>query len=190
VIERIRKVVVVVEEIRLEGGAPDGAPLRKAAAMAVIPNPYAGLPFSEDLSELVGPSPELGTLLGARLAEALGAPLEGYGKGALVGTDGEQEHAVACITTPFGNALRAAVGGGTAWLSSFTKRAAPGEPVDIPLAYRDEIWVRSHYDGITVRVPDAPLSGEIVVIAAGTTRGRMHERLGGMTVAEAREAAR
>jgi hypothetical protein len=78
------------------------------------------------------------------------------------------------------------VGGGEAWISSFSKRCAPGEPVDVPLAYKDEIWVRSHYDGITVRVPDAPAQGEIVVIAAVASGGRVHERLGGMTLAQAR----
>lgn len=186
----IRKLVVVVEEIRAEGGrADEGAPLVKAAAAAVIDNPYAGRPYAEDLAELVGPSPELGALLGARLQTALGAPAESYGKAALVGAGGEQEHAVACITTPFGNALREALGGGRAWLSSFTKRAGPGAQVDVPLAYKNEIWVRSHYDGITVGVTDAPGPGEIVVIAAAATRGRMNARLGGMTAAEA-EAGR
>ena len=107
--------------------------------------------------------------------------MESYGKAALVGLAGEQEHAVACITSPFGDALRQAMGGGRAWVSSFTKRCAAGEAVDVPLAYKDEIWVRSHYDGITVRVPDAPGHGEIVVIAAVASGGRMHERLGGMT---------
>ncbi len=185
----VRKIVTTVEEVLVEGGVTDTPALRKGAAMAVIVNPYAGLGLVEDLSELVGPSAELGALLGERAATALGVPVESYGKAALVGIAGEQEHAVACITTPFGDAFREAVGGGRAWLSSFTKRCTAGEPVDVPLAYKDEIWVRSHYDGITVRVPDAPAPGEIVVIAAVASRGRMHERLGGMTVAEAEAAA-
>jgi amino acid synthesis protein len=182
----VRKVLTIVEEIRTEGGRSDpSGPLVKAAALAVIRNPYAGRAVVADLDELVGPSPELGALLGERVAGALGRPVESYGKGALVGAAGEQEHAVACITTPFGNAFREAVGGGRAWLSSITKRCAPGEIVDVPLAYKDEIWVRSHYDGITVRVPDAPLPEEIVVIAAVASGPRLHERLGGMTKAEA-----
>jgi hypothetical protein len=184
----IRKLVTVVEEVLIEGGRSDGDPLLKAAAMAVIANPYAGLAVVEDLSELVRPSAALGGLLGERAAAALGVPVESYGKAALAGMAGEQEHAVACITTPFGDALREAVGGGEAWLSSFTKRCGPGEAVDVPLAYKDEIWVRSHYDGITVRVPDAPGPGEIVVIAAVASRGRLHQRLGGMSVGEARAA--
>ncbi len=185
----LRKVVTVVEEILVEGGVPGSRPLRKAAAMAVIVNPYAGLALVPDLSELVGPSADLGALLGERVSSALGVPVESYGKAALVGLAGEQEHAVACITSPFGDALRAAVGGGRAWVSSITKRCAAGEAVDVPLAFKDEIWVRSHYDGITVRVPDAPGPGEIVVIAAVASGGRMHERLGGMTLAEARAQA-
>jgi hypothetical protein len=184
----LRKVVTVVEEILAEGGVPGTPPLRKAAAMGVIVNPYAGLALVADLSELVGPSAELGALLGERATAALGAPVESYGKAALVGLAGEQEHAVACITSPFGDALRAAVGGGKAWVSSITKRCSAGEPVDVPLAFKDEIWVRSHYDGITVRVPDAPGPGEIVVIAAVASGGRMHERLGGMTLDEAQAA--
>lgn len=185
----IRSIHVSVQEIRNVAGVVAVHPLLKAAALAVVRNPYSGRPHSEDLSELVGPSAELGALLGERATAALGAPVQSYGKAALAGLAGEQEHAVACITSPFGDALRAAVGGGRAWVSSFTKRCAAGESVDVPLAFKDEIWVRSHYDGITVRVPDAPRPDEIVVIAAVASGGRMHERLGGMTLAEARERA-
>lgn len=180
---------MTIEEIRSAGGRAAEVPLLRGAAMAVIANPYASRPFAEDLSELVGPSAGLGALLGRRVVSALAAPVESYGKAALVGTAGEQEHAVACITSPFGDALRQAVGGGRAWVSSFTKRCGPGEPVDVPLAFKDEIWVRSHYDGITVRVPDAPAPDEIVVIAAVASGPRLHERLGGMTLAQAREAS-
>jgi hypothetical protein len=180
----VRKVVTTVEETRVEGGAPDGEPLRKAVACAVIANPYADRPLEADLSELVDGSAALGTLLGGLAAEALGAPAESYGKAALVGTEGEQEHANACITTAFGERLREAIGGGSAWLSSVTKRCAAGTPVDVPLAYKDEIWVRSHYDAITVSVADAPLPGELVVICAVASRGRLHARLGGKTKEE------
>jgi hypothetical protein len=181
----VRKLVTVVEEVLTEGGRDDGEPLRKAAAMAVVANPYLGRPLAPDLDEIVGESGELGRLLGARVAEALGADVESYGKGALVGVDGEQEHAVACITSAFGDPFREAVGGGKAWLSSVTKRCAAGEAVDIPLAFKDEIWVRSHYDTITLRVPDAPLPGELVIICAVASRGRLHARLGGMTKEQA-----
>src|ERR687897_326809 len=166
----IRKLVVHLEETRAEGGRGDaGGPLRKVAALAVIPNPYAGRPWSGDLDQLVGPS----GALARELAEA-----------ALAGLAGEQEHANACITGVFGDALRAAVGGGRAWLPSVTKRVPAGAPVDIPVCYKDAIWVRSHYDAVTVAVPDAPLPQELVVGLAVTNRGRLNARLGGLAKEE------
>lgn len=181
----IRKVVTVVEEVRSEGGRSDGDPLRKAATAVVIDNPYAGREFSEDLSELIEPSAELGKLIGERCAEALGAPVESHGKAVLVGTAGEQEHGNAVKTTSFGNPFREAFGGGKAWLPSTTKRCGPGASVDVPLCFKDEIWVRSHYDTITVTVPDAPAPEEIVLIGAVASRGRLNARLGGKSKAEA-----
>jgi hypothetical protein len=181
----IRKLLTVVEEIRTEGGHVDGPPLRKAAAAAVVRNPYAGRPFSVELDELVEPSGELGALLGERAAAALGEPAESYGKAALVGTAGEQEHAVAIKTSVMGDAFRAAIGGASAWLPSVSKRCAPGTPVDVPLCFKDEVWVRSHYDSITVTVPDAPLDDEVVLIVALASRGRLNARLGGKTKADA-----
>jgi len=111
--------------------------------------------------------------------------VESYGKGGLVGFAGEQEHVVACVTSVFGDALRIAVGGGRAWVSSATKSSAAGAQIDIPLAYKDEIWVRSHYDAMTITIPDAPRPDELVIIAAVATGGRLNARVGGMTVAEA-----
>ena len=181
----VRKVVTVVEEERTEGGRSDGEPLRKAATAVVIANPYAGRGYSEDLTELIEPSAELGTLVGERCAEALGAPVESHGKAVLVGTAGEQEHGNAVKTTTFGDPFRAAFGGGRAWLPSTTKRCAPGAPVDVPLCFKDEIWVRSHYDTITVSVPDAPAPDEIVLVGAVASRGRLNARLGGKSKEEA-----
>ena len=186
----VRKLVTIREEILTEGGRADaGAPLVKAAALAVIANPYVDRAFAEGLEELVAPSGAVGTLLGERAAAALGAPVESYGTAAVVGLDGEQEHASACIGTIFGGAFREAVGGGRAWLASVTKRCTAGETIDVPLAYKDEVWVGSHYDAITVRVPDAPAPGEIVVIAAVASRGRLHARAGGLTKHEADASA-
>lgn len=182
----IRKIQVVVEETRLAAGRPGREPLRKVTASAVVRNPLAGQGFVEDLSALIEPSAELGTDLGGRALAALGAPVESYGKAGICGTLGEQEHANACLTSAFGNAFRQAIGGGEAWISSATKVGVPGTPIDVPLAFKDEIWVRSHYDAVEVRIPDAPLPDEIVVIAAVASRGRLHARLGGMTVEEAR----
>lgn len=185
----IRKVVTVVEEVRSEGGRADGGgPLRKAACAVVIANPYAGREWSRDLSQLIEPSAELGELIGERCAEALGTPVESHGKAVLVGTGGEQEHGNAVKTTTFGNPFREAFGGGEAWLPSTTKRCAPGASVDVPLCFKDEIWVRSHYDTITVAIADAPAADEIVLIGAVASRGRINARLGGVTVEEARAA--
>jgi hypothetical protein len=178
----IRKIVVYCEEIRLEGGRGDSGPsLLKVACLAVIANPYADRPWSEDLEELVEVSGELGTVLGARALELAGGAVESYGKGAIVGLRGEQEHANACLTSVFGDAFRNAIGGGKAWLPSVTKRAAAGAAIDIPICYKDEIWVRSHYDAVTVSVSDAPLGDELVVALAVANRGRINARLGGLT---------
>lgn len=185
---RIRKIVVLAEETRFEGAAADRPPLRKAAAAAVIVNPYAGRPFAEDLSALVEPSDQIGSMLGSRAAEALGVPAESYGKAALVGLAGEQEHGVACKTTVFGDAFREAIGGAVAWLPSVSKRCVAGTAVDVPLCFKDDVWVRSHYDAITVVIPDAPLPDEIVVICGLASRGRLNARLGGKTKEDALRA--
>jgi hypothetical protein len=182
----IRKLITIREEVLTEGGRADaGAPLMKAAAIAVIANPYVGRPFADTLEELVAPSSAVGTLLGERAAAALGAPVESYGTAAAVGLFGEQEHATACITSMFGDAFREAIGGGRSPVSSVTKRCVAGETIDVPLAYKDEVWVGSHHDAITVRVPDGPAPEEIVIVAAVASRGRMHARLGGLTKEEA-----
>ena len=186
----IRKIVTVTEEVRADGGRPDGPPLRKAAVAVVLQNPYAGKPYSDDLSALVEPSAELGKLIGERCVEALGEPVESHGKGVMVGTAGEQEHGNAVKTTTFGNPFREAFGGGRAWLPSTTKRCAPGAQIDVPLCFKDEIWVRSHYDTITLFVPDAPAPDEIVLIGAVASRGRLNARLGGMTKDEAEAPTR
>lgn len=187
----IRKLVVVIDETRTAAGRPGRQPLRRVAAVAVVGNPLAGAGFVEDLSPIVEGSAVLGTELGGHALAALGQPVESYGKAAICGIAGEQEHANACITSAFGDAFRAAIGGGAAWISSATKVGSPGTAIDVPLAYKDEIWVRSHYDALEVRVPDAPLPDELVVIAVVANRGRLHARLGGKTVEEARaEAAR
>jgi hypothetical protein len=183
----IRKVVLYLEEVRSEGGRSDAeGPLNKVAALAVIRNPYAGQPWSETLDDLVTPSGELAKMLAARALSVLGGDVDGYGKGAIVGLGGEQEHANACLTSVFGDAFREAVGGAAAWLPSVTKRSGAGAAMDIPVAYRQALWVRSHYDAITVSVPDAPLPDEILVGLAVTNRGRINARLGGLAKADAR----
>jgi hypothetical protein len=173
----------VAETVHELGPAPE-QPLIKAAVAVVLENPFAGR-WVDDLSPLTEPSASLGTELGRRAAELLGGrPVESYGKGGLAGLNGEQEHVVACITTVFGDALRDAVGGGKAWISSASKVAAAGTQIDIPLAYKDEVYVRSHYDAMTIALPDAPRPDEIVIVVAVASGGRPNARVGGMTVAD------
>ncbi|WP_166345611.1 amino acid synthesis family protein [Phytoactinopolyspora limicola] len=183
----VRKTFAQVEEIRLAAGQSDDAgPLRKVAVCAVCPNPFAGQGYVADLTLLVDASGEIGTFLGTEAAKLLGAPVESYGKAGLVGTSGEQEHVNAALTSVFGNAFREAIGGGKAWITSATKVSAPGAIIDVPLAFKDEIWVRSHYDALEMRIPDAPLPDELVIIAAVSNRGRINARVGGMSVDEVR----
>lgn len=174
-----------VQEVVHEGGPAPEQPLLKAAAGVVIKNPFAGR-YVEDLSPLTAPSASIGTALGARVAALLGGrPVEGYGKGGMAGTNGEQDHVVACVTTVFGDAFRAAVRGGAAWISSATKTVGAGAQLDIPLAFKDELYVRSHYDAVTIAIPDAPRPDELLICVAASTRGRIHHRVGGLTRDEA-----
>lgn len=177
----VRKLFTAVEESFSEMGREGSEPLKKVAVVAVVKNPLAGSGYVEDLSELTDASTAIGERISAMAVEAL-APFtaDSYGKAALIGTAGEQEHGVAMLTTVYGNAMRDAVGDGAAWISSFTKRAAPGQTIDIPLAHKDALYVRSHYDGMTILVPDAPLEDEIAVICCIANRGRLNHRVGGL----------
>ncbi|MGA9870583.1 MAG: amino acid synthesis family protein, partial [Rhodococcus sp. (in: high G+C Gram-positive bacteria)] len=150
----------------------------------VVTNPFAGLGYVEDLSEIIDASAQIGTELGERAIHLLGESPESYGKAGLVGSAGEQEHINAAVTSIFGNALREAIGGGEAWITSVTKPAGVDAVIDVPLAFKDDVWVRSHYDAVTVRIPDAPHPDELVVIAAVSNRGRINARVGGMTRAD------
>ena len=183
---QIRRIVTVRDETRSEGGLDADRPLVKAAAIAVLRNPYAGQPYSADLARITDDNYELGKLLASTAAATLGLEVEGYGKASLVGTNGEIEHGVAHKIGEFGAGVRDAVGG-KAWISSVSKRTAPGVQVDVPLAYKDEIWVRSHYDAFTLFLPDAPLPDEVAVIVAVASRGRLNDRVGGMTIEEAKQ---
>jgi hypothetical protein len=163
------------------GALADGDPVRKIVIAAAIHNPYAGR-YSEDLSQIVDGSAKLGLEFGRRIQDAAaGRPVVSYGKACLVGTGGEYEHGNAFLTQVFADPVRDAVGGGKAWVPSTGKRAAPGVSIDIPLAHKDALYVRSHYDTITVSFTDAPAPDEVVVIFAFTTRGRLHARLGGLS---------
>jgi hypothetical protein len=167
-------------EHHLDHGQANAAPLRKVAVAAVVENPYAGRQV-EDLRPMIAASEELGREMGKVLIETLGDyEVQSYGKGGIAGLAGEQEHANALLTTTFANPLRDVVGGGKAWISSFTKRGGPGTPIDVPLACKDALYVRSHYDGMTVVLPDAPWPDEIAVIFCVANRGRIGARVGGL----------
>ena len=172
-----RKCYTIVEN---EPDPRSELPLRKVAGIVVVENPYAGR-YVEDLKPLIDASVEIGLELGKLVSAAL-APYtaQSYGKAGLVGLQGEQEHANALLTTTFAEPLRKAVGGGKAWISSFTKRAPPGSAIDIPLACKDALYVRSHYDGMTVVLPNSPQPDEIAVIFCVANRGRLGARVGGL----------
>ncbi|MEL0018947.1 MAG: amino acid synthesis family protein [Rickettsiales bacterium] len=183
----IRKLVTVTDEIHREMGRAVDPPTRRAAAIAVIVNPFAGR-YVEDLSDLMEIGAELGELLGARAVMALGvAPgeVESYGKAALVGVDGELEHAAAILHPRLGAPLRAAVEKGAALVPSSKKRGGPGQTLDIPLGHKDAAYVRSHFDGMEVWVNDAPRADEILVAVAVTDSGRPLPRVGGLEAQDA-----
>ena len=176
---RTRKWYSITEHV------PDPAsniPLRKVAGVAIIHNPFAGS-YVADLGPLIAASEELGNELAKIVTEAL-APYtaQSYGKAGVVGLAGEQEHANALLTTAFAEPLRKALGGGKAWISSFTKRSAPGGAIDVPLACKDALYVRSHYDGMTISLPDSPLPDEIAVIFCVANRARIGARVGGLRI--------
>lgn len=184
----IRKIVTVVEETRQEAGRQLTNPTRKAAAMAVITNPFAGK-YVEDLTPLIEASVEIGELLTKRAVEALGiAPekVESYGKAAIVGINGEIEHAAAMMHPKLGTPIRANVGGGKALLPSSNKVGGPGTALDVPLGYKNAAYVRTHFDSMEVRIADAPRDNEIVLIVAVTDSGRPLPRIGGLTMEEAK----
>jgi hypothetical protein len=183
---QIRRFYTVVEEIREEGGRPLPRPARRVAVAAVLANPLAGR-YVEDLTPLVTMGQELGALLAERAVAALnGEAVESYGKAAIVGMDGEREHAAALLHPTLGGPLRTAVGGGKAIIPSAKKVGGPGTAIDIPLHYKDAAFVRSHFDAMEVRIPDAPRPDEIVVAIALTNGGRPHPRVGGLRKEEVR----
>jgi hypothetical protein len=184
---QIRKVAVWVEETHREAGQEIAPATRKAVAVAVIANPFAGR-FAEDLSELMEIGAELGGMLGARCVSALGITpeqAESYGKAAMVGEAGELEHAAAILHPKLGAPLRAAVEKGAALVPSSKKMGGPGHVLDVPLGHKDAAYVRSHFDAMEVRLNDSPRAGEIMVAVSVTDSGRPLPRVGGLTHAEA-----
>lgn len=176
----IRKIHLQVEEIRHDGGPPPAKPQLRGAIAAVISNPYAGR-HVEDITPMMEALKPLGIELTQRLVAALGGPkaVEAYGKGSIIGTDGELEHG-ALWHVPGGYAMREVLGSAKAIVPSATKVGAAGTMLDIPIHHKDAAYVRSHFDAIEVRVADAPRPGEIVYLLGMTTGGRIHARVGGL----------
>ncbi len=180
---KIRKIVTFVEETRTEMGRVVNPPTRRAAAAAVIENPFAGK-YVEDLTELMEIGEELGALLTERAVAALGIAgpsAESYGKAAAVGENGELEHAAAILHPKLGTPVRKTLGKGAALIPSSKKRGGTGVALDIPLGHKDAAFVRSHFDGMEIRVNDAPRANEILVAIAVTDSGRPLARVGGLT---------
>ena len=179
----IRKIAVWVDETHREIGQVISPSTRKAVAVAVIKNPFAGS-YTEDLTPLMDIGAELGGLLGDKCFAALGitpAQAESYGKAAMVGEGGELEHAAAILHPKLGAPLRVAVEKGAALVPSSKKMGGPGQVLDVPLGHKDAAYVRSHFDGIEVHLNDAPRAGEIMVAVAVTDSGRPLPRVGGLT---------
>lgn len=177
----VRKWFSHVEDVLAsESGQADGEPVRRIVIAAAIHNPYAGR-LSDDLSGIVAESDLLGREFGGRvIAAAGGVPVQSYGKACLVGALGEYEHGNAFLTQVFADPVRDSVGGGKAWVPSTGKVAGPGAVIDIPLAHKDALYVRSHYDTISVSFGDAPRPDEVVIAFAFASRGRLRARLGGI----------
>ena len=180
----VRKIALQIEEINHEGGPLAKRPVRKGAISAVVHNPFAGH-YVKDLQPFMELLKPLGFDLADRLIKALGGPkkIDGYGKAIIVGVNGESEHA-ALWHVPGGYGMRELLENSKAIVPSTIKVAAAGTVIDVPIHHRTAAYVRSHFDSVEVRVPDAPRPDEIVFILAMTTGGRVHARMGGMTVDE------
>ncbi|MBN9472773.1 MAG: hypothetical protein ABS43_09930 [Bordetella sp. SCN 67-23] len=182
---KVRRWQAIVEEKLEEAGRPADESLRKAAIVAFVENPYAGR-YVEDLSPMIEASPELGARMAARLRAAYGDhPVLSYGKAGVVGLGGEQEHANALLTTASAEPLRKEIGGGKAWISSVTKIGGPGTVLDVPLASKDALYVRSLYNAMTLYFADGPLPDEIALVFAVSNRERLNARVGGLRLRDA-----
>jgi|UniRef100_A0A7C4AS91 hypothetical protein len=184
----IRKIVTVVEETLREMGRSVEPPTRKCASIAVLKNPFAGR-YQEDLTELMDIGEQLGKLLAERCLQGLGIgpdKAESYAKGCIVGLDGELEHAAAILHPKLGKPFREVLGRGLALIPSVKKRGPAGCTIDVPLNHKDAAFIRSHFDGMTVSVQDAPRSDELLVVLVVTDSGRPLPRIGGLTKEQAK----
>src|ERR1700751_5581712 len=181
----LRKRLTAVEEIFHEGGPIAAVPLRRAVALAVIHNPYAGA-FVPDVVSFMDDLKPLGLDMARSLVKSLGGDtgvVQGYGKGAIVGSAGELEHG-ALWHVPGGYAMRELLGGAKAIVASTKKVGGPGTRLDVPITHINASYVRSHFDAMEVGVPDAPRADEIVLALVMTTGPRVHARVGGLKATE------
>lgn len=176
----VQREVLVCEEIRHEGGPAPDRPVRRAYALAVVDNPFAGR-YVADIAWSMDDLKPIGESLARLLVDRLGGPdqVEGYGKGAIVGEDGESEHA-ALWHVPGGYAMRAVLGGALAIVPSAKKVGGPGTRLDVPITHRDAAYVRSHFDAVEVGLTCAPAADQIVLALAMTDGPRIHARVGGL----------
>lgn len=182
---RVRKMLTTVEENFHEGGPRAQTPLRRAAALAVIHNPFAGR-YVQDIAGFMDDLKPLGMEMAKALIAALGgnsAIVEGYGKGAIIGSTGELEHG-ALWHVPGGYAMREVLGGAKAIVASTKKVGGPGTRLDVPITHINASYVRSHFDAMEVGVTDAPRAGEMVLALVMTTGPRVHARVGGLKASE------
>ena len=182
---RIRKKLILIEEIFHEGGPPAAVPQRRGAALAVIHNPFAGA-YIENIAEFMEDLKPFGLSMAQSLVAALGGDpriVQGYGKGAIVGTAGELEHG-ALWHVPGGYAMRDLLGGAKAIVPSTKKVGAPGTRLDVPVTHINASYVRSHFDAMEVGVNDAPRADEILLALVMTTGPRIHARVGGLKASE------
>lgn len=177
----IRKFASVVEEVFHEGGPRATTPLRRAAMIAVIRNPFAGA-YVEDIQPFMEDLKPLGLMMANRLVELLGgdpAIVEGYGKGAIVGAAGELEHG-ALWHAPGGYAMREVLGDAMAIVPSTKKVGGPGTRLDVPITHINASYVRSHFDAMELGLNDAPRADEMALMLVMTTGPRVHNRAGGL----------
>ncbi|HEX4546138.1 MAG TPA: amino acid synthesis family protein [Candidatus Acidoferrum sp.] len=182
---QIRKRLISVEEIFHEGGPVARVPLRRAAALAVIRNPFAG-GYVEQIATFMDDLKPLGLDMAKSLVSALGGDIksvQGFGKGAIVGSAGELEHG-ALWHVPGGYAMREILGGAKAIVASTKKVGGPGTRLDVPITHINASYVRSHFDAMEVGLVDAPRADEILLALVMTTGARVHARVGGLRVAE------
>ncbi|RLA42826.1 MAG: amino acid synthesis family protein [Gammaproteobacteria bacterium] len=178
---KFHRTYIFTEDKYEEAGRGVEIPLRKVGVAGILKNPYTS-GYIEDLSPLINASIPLGEKLGKMILDAVGNfTIQSYGKGGIVGLNGEQEHANALLTTAFANPIRDAIGGAEAWISSMTKVSSPDTTIDIPMNHKDDVYVRSHYDGMSLTLPGTPQPDEIAIIFCVASRGRINARVGGLT---------